>query len=66
MLNISFGFGIQSRFIALLAALIVRDLVCLALNRQDIWVWIALAGFLTLPLADLALAPLALAWNRHR
>ena len=41
-------------------------LVCHALNKLDLWSWIALAGFLVLPLADLAIAPLALAWNRHR
>jgi hypothetical protein len=41
-------------------------LVCHALNKLDIWSWIALAGFLVLPLTDLAIAPLALAWNRHR
>jgi hypothetical protein len=41
-------------------------LVCHALNKLDIWSWIALAGFLALPLTDLAFAPLALAWNRHR
>jgi hypothetical protein len=41
-------------------------LVCHALNKLDIWSWIALAGFLALPLTDLAIAPLALAWNRHR
>jgi len=41
-------------------------LVCHALHRLDIWSWIALAGFLALPLTDLAIAPLSLAWNRHR
>lgn len=41
-------------------------LVCHALNQPHLWVWITLAGLLMLPLADLALAPLALAWNRHR
>jgi hypothetical protein len=40
--------------------------LCGALNRLDLWGWIALAGFLILPLADLAIAPVALAWNRHR
>jgi len=40
--------------------------VCRAINRPDLWIWIALGGFLILPLADLAIAPLALAWNRHR
>jgi hypothetical protein len=40
--------------------------VCSAINQPDLWIWIALGGFLILPLADLAIAPLALAWNRHR
>jgi hypothetical protein len=42
------------------------SLVCYALNRWDVWHWTMLAAFLILPLADLALAPVALAWNRHR
>jgi len=42
------------------------DHVCRAINRPDLWIWIALGGFLILPLADLAIAPLALAWNHHR
>jgi len=41
-------------------------LVCSVMNKPDIWFPIALAGFLVLPLADLAIAPLSLAWNRHR
>jgi hypothetical protein len=41
-------------------------LVCKVIDKTDLWIWIALAGFLFLPLADLAIAPLALAWNRHR
>jgi hypothetical protein len=41
-------------------------LVCIAVNQQHYWVWIAAGGFVVLPLADLAIAPLALAWNRHR
>ena len=40
--------------------------VCSAVNQPGLWIWIALGGFLILPLADLAIAPLALAWNRHR
>jgi hypothetical protein len=40
--------------------------VCHTINRPDLWIWTALGGFLILPLADLAIAPLALAWNRHR
>jgi hypothetical protein len=35
-------------------------------HRPGLWIWVALGGFLVLPLADLAIAPLALAWNRHR
>jgi hypothetical protein len=41
-------------------------LVCHAINKPGLWIWVTLAGFLVLPLADLAIAPLALAWNRHR
>ena len=41
-------------------------LVCHALNKLDTWSGIALAGFLALPMTDLAIAPLSLAWNRHR
>jgi hypothetical protein len=40
--------------------------VCRAINQPDLWIWIALGGFLILPLADLAIAPLALGENRHR
>jgi len=40
--------------------------VCHAINQRGLWIWVALAGFLMLPLANLAIAPLALAWNRHR
>ncbi len=40
--------------------------VCNTINQPDLWIWIALGGFLVLPLANLAIAPLALAWNRHR
>jgi hypothetical protein len=40
--------------------------VCNEINKPDLWLWVALGGFLILPLADLAIAPLALAWNRHR
>ena len=41
-------------------------LVCNIMHKPELWIWVALAGFLILPLADLAIAPLALAWNRHR
>jgi hypothetical protein len=41
-------------------------LICNAIHKPGLWIWIAMAGFLILPLADLAIAPLALAWNRHR
>jgi hypothetical protein len=40
--------------------------VCHAINKPSLWIWVALAGFLLLPLAEPAIAPLALAWNRHR
>ncbi len=40
--------------------------VCNAIHQPGLRIWAALGGFLLLPLADLALAPLALAWNRHR
>lgn len=40
--------------------------VCSEIHNPDAWIWVALGGFLVLPLADLAIAPLALAWNRHR
>ena len=40
--------------------------VCSAINQLGLRIWVALGGFLILPLADLAIAPLALAWNRHR
>jgi hypothetical protein len=41
-------------------------LFCLLIHQSDLWLCLALAGFMILPLADLAIAPLALAWNRHR
>jgi len=41
-------------------------LICRAIHDSDLWLPIALGGFLILPLPDLAIAPLALAWNRHR
>jgi hypothetical protein len=40
--------------------------VCNVINQPGLRTWVALGGFLVLPLADLAIAPLALAWNRHR
>ena len=40
--------------------------ICGVIHKPELRVWVALAGFLVLPLADLAVAPLALAWNRHR
>ncbi len=49
---------------ALLAA--YSGMVWSALNKPGLFVWSVLAGFLALPLADLAIAPLSLAWNRHR
>jgi len=41
-------------------------LICYMLQRTDLWIWVTLGGFLVLPLADLAIAPLALAGSRHR
>jgi hypothetical protein len=41
-------------------------LVCRAMRHSDLWLPITLGGFLILPLPDLAIAPLALTWNRHR
>jgi len=41
-------------------------LVCYALDKPAFWKYGALAGFLLLPLAGLAIAPMAMAWNRHR
>ncbi len=40
--------------------------LCSAINQPGLRIWGTLGGFLILPLADLAIAPLALAWNRHR
>jgi hypothetical protein len=40
--------------------------LCSAINQPGLRIWVTLGGFLILPLADLAIAPLALAWNRHR
>ncbi len=40
--------------------------VCHEFARPDLWTWVVPGAFLILPLADLAIAPLALAWNRHR
>ncbi len=42
------------------------DHVCNEIHQPGAWIGGALGGFLILPLADLAIAPLALAWNRHR
>ena len=41
-------------------------LVCSAIHRTDFWISAALAACLVQPLARLAIAPSALAWNRHR
>jgi hypothetical protein len=40
--------------------------ICVALQKTDLWLTIAVGVFLVLPLTDLAVAPLAMAWNRHR
>jgi hypothetical protein len=58
---ISCGWFVGGLFVAGYACLI-----CIATNKFDLWIWIAVAGFLVLPLTDLAIAPLTLAWNRHR
>jgi hypothetical protein len=55
------GWGACGSFVAGYAGL-----VCHALNKPGCWVYATLAAFLMLPLADLALAPIAMAWNRHR
>jgi hypothetical protein len=49
----------------LFVAVVVRR-VCLDLHQPEAWLWAALAGFFLLPLAEIALAPVALIWNRHR
>ena len=41
-------------------------LACIALHHPELWLWLVLGAFLQFPLADLAVSPLALAWNRHR
>jgi hypothetical protein len=40
--------------------------VCASIHAPGAWFEAALAGFYLLPLAQLAAAPMALAWNRHR
>jgi hypothetical protein len=40
--------------------------VCSAISQPGLRIWVTLGGLFLLPLADLAIAPLALAWNRHR
>ena len=40
--------------------------VCAEVHLPGVWVGIALAGFWLLPLAQLAIAPMSLTWNRHR
>jgi hypothetical protein len=39
---------------------------CADLHQRQAWPWAILSGLLLLPLAELALAPAALTWNRHR
>jgi predicted Na+-dependent transporter len=41
-------------------------LACMGAHRPEYWILAAAVGFLLVPLVDLAAAPLALAWNRHR
>ena len=45
---------------------IVARRVCMDLHQPEAWLWAVLAGFFLLPLAELALAPVALIGNRHR
>lgn len=45
---------------------VVAGRICTDLHQPQAWLWTALAGFFLLPLAELALAPVALTWNRHR
>ena len=49
----------------LFAAILAWGL-CARLGATQFWIWVALAGFCLLPLAELSLAPLALAGDRHR
>jgi hypothetical protein len=37
-----------------------------SLNLPNLTIWMGLGAFLIFPVTDLAVAPLALAWNRHR
>jgi hypothetical protein len=37
-----------------------------ALQMPISWIWLALVCFFLMPLTQLALAPVTLAWNRHR
>jgi hypothetical protein len=37
-----------------------------ATNKSNARLWFAVAGFLVLPLANLAMVAFAMAWNRHR
>jgi hypothetical protein len=49
----------------LLAALLAYS-VCARLHLPGVWFSLTLAGLCLLPLAQLAVAPMSLAWNRHR
>ena len=44
----------------------VAGRACADLHQTQAWPWAILGGILLLPLAELALAPVALTWNRHR
>lgn len=41
-------------------------LVCFAVNKPAPWLWLTPIAFLIFPVSDLAIAPLAMRWNRHR
>jgi hypothetical protein len=60
------GWMVGSWWVGGLFVAAYAGLICHAAHHSELWLWIALAGFQVLPLADLAIAPLALAWNRHR
>jgi hypothetical protein len=41
-------------------------LVCRAIDKPVPWLWITPMAFLIFPVSDLAIAPSAMRWNRHR
>jgi hypothetical protein len=60
------GWFVGSWVLASLFITMYAGLVCVALDKMDVWPLVGMIAFLILPLAEFALAPLALAWNRHR